>query len=453
MNMAVDKWLDEHRDELTEALRRSIRIRSVEGAEEPGAPLGRGVADALADALGTARALGFDAVDMDGLCGWCETGEGDEMLGIVVHLDVVPEGRGWDRPPYAAELENGVIYGRGTMDDKGPAFAALYAMKAVTECGLPMRRRVRLIFGCNEETGMRCIQHYYENAEAPTLAFSPDAEYPVVNSEKNIYHGGFTKRFASRVMLTAGELPNIVPGEAVATVPFDTDTVMRAAKAVRNGVTVACEPIEGGTRIVASGLGAHASTPELGKNAMLAMFALLAALPLTGEDAAAAKRLHERFAFDLHGESMGIDCEDQSGRLTMNPGVIRWDKDGIERLIIDIRHPQSNDGERMHAAIAAALDMEPAHYSNSLGYYIPEDSELVSKLLDVYAARSGKRLPPLSIGGGTYARHMKNAVGFGCEMPGREMLAHMPNEYISVDDLMYDAGMIADAIIALAVKE
>lgn len=452
MNTAVDKWLEEHSGELTEAVRESLSIRSVEGTPEDGAPLGREVAEALDHALASARALGFETTDLDRLCGWCDMGEGEELLGIAVHLDVVPEGTGWDRPPYAAELVDGVIYGRGTMDDKGPAFAALYAMKAVKEAGLPMRRRVRLIFGCNEETGMKCLHHYNAHAEAPTLAFSPDASYPVVNSEKNIYHGSFGRKFASRVRLTAGERANIVPGTAEAIVPFDEPTVLEAAKAIMNGVTVALSPVDGGTKVTATGLGAHASTPELGRNALTALFALLSALPLEGEDAEVAKTLHERFAFDFHGESMGIDCEDKSGRLTMNAGVMRWTENGIERFVIDIRHPQSNDGKKMHDAIAAALNMEQLRFSNSSGYYIPEDSELVSNLLAIYAERTGTRLPPLAIGGGTYARHLSNAVGFGCEMPDCEMLAHMPNERISVDELLFHAKLIADAIIALACK-
>ena len=147
-------------------------------------------------------------------------GTGEEQLGILAHLDVVPEGEGWTYPPYAAEIHDGRLYGRGTMDDKGPAFAALYAMKAIKECGVPLRRSVRLILGCDEESGMSCLKHYNRVAKAPTLSFSPDAEYPVVNSEKMIFRTEYEKKFDSAITLHAGTRRNVVPGEAVATVPL-----------------------------------------------------------------------------------------------------------------------------------------------------------------------------------------------------------------------------------------
>lgn len=186
MNRAVDKWIDDHKEELIEALRANLSIASVKDTEHAseGAPFGPMIRKALDDALARGKALGFDTVDYDGYCGAIDMAGGDEQLGVICHLDVVPEGTGWTYPPYGGEIHDGKLYARGTMDDKGPAFAALYAMKAIKECGVPLRRSVRLILGCDEESGMSCLKHYNQVAKAPTLSFSPDAEYPVVNSER-----------------------------------------------------------------------------------------------------------------------------------------------------------------------------------------------------------------------------------------------------------------------------
>lgn len=81
--------------------------------------------------------MGFQTRDVDGHCGWCEYGEGEEMVAVLCHLDVVPAGDGWHYPPYDCTWAEGRIYGRGVIDDKGPAAAALYALKAVRDSGAP----------------------------------------------------------------------------------------------------------------------------------------------------------------------------------------------------------------------------------------------------------------------------------------------------------------------------
>lgn len=285
MNRAVDKWIDDHKEELIEALRANLSIASVKDTEHAseGAPFGPMIRKALDDALARGKALGFDAVDYDGYCGAIDMAGGDEQLGVICHLDVVPEGTGWTYPPYGGEIHDCKLYARGTMDDKGPAFAALYAMKAIKECGVPLRRSVRLILGCDEESGMSCLKHYNQVAKAPTLSFSPDAEYPVVNSEKMIFRTEYEKKFDSAITLHAGTRRNVVPGEAVATVPLALSRIVPIMEAFMEGSEFACsaEAIdENDTKIIMKGLAAHASEPEHGKNAMLAMLALLDKLPL-----------------------------------------------------------------------------------------------------------------------------------------------------------------------------
>lgn len=460
MNQRVDQWIDDHAPDLISGLQTCLSYKTVKdpGTAGPGAPFGRGIAACLEDALAQARALGFETKNLDGYCGTVDFGAGEEQLAILCHLDVVPEGTGWTYPPYGAEIHEGMLYARGAMDDKGPAFAALYAMAAVKAQGIPMRRRVRLILGCDEESGMECLAHYNKVEKAPDLAFSPDAEYPVVNSEKMIFHAEYRKKYASKLTIKAGTVANAVPGEAEAELALSLNRILPILEAFMEKSEYACtaEAIEGGCRIRATGAAAHASMPEKGKNALLALLALLDRLPLEGEDAKTVAGLTSALRFDYHGEALGLDQEDASGRLTLNAGVVDWDQTGIRRLTIDIRAPISASGqeirEKLCAGFAPAGLVETAA-KWSEGYYIPPESELVSSLLDVYAARSGKRLPPLAIGGGTYARHLKNAVAFGIERPGEPVSIHMPDECMNLAHLVEDTKILADAILALAARE
>lgn len=457
MNKKVENLINGYQNDIVNSVQQSIRFKSVEEpAAGEGAPFGLGVKGALCHALELAESFGFDTVNYDGYVGCVDYGKGEEMLGIVCHVDVVPEGEGWTYPPYAAEIHDGRIYGRGAMDDKGPAICAIYALKAIKEAGLPMRRRVRIILGTNEETGWGCMNHYKKVAEIPTLTISPDAEYPLVNSEKGIYHPTFKCLVNTNIRVNGGTRANVVCGKASVFVPIPAFEVEQLLYVVENsGMTAEIEETENGTNVLIVGRDAHGSMPEQGKNAMQAAFALLAELPLVGEDKRVAEILHNTFKFDMHGESIGIDRTDSSGRLTLNPGVIKWDENGFE-LAIDVRHPTSMSYLEVRDAINEALiklNPELIHEKQQDGHYIPEDSELVSKLLKVYEERTGKYEAPLAIGGGTYARAFPNAVAFGCEKAGVSGPIHMPDEYVGIDELMFDTNMLADAIIALACEE
>ncbi len=434
------------------ALKSLIRIPSVKAAPEGKLPFGAPMQQALDTALTLARELGFQTKDLDGYAGIIDSGEGEETLGILAHLDVVPAGMGWTLPPFGGEERDGRIYGRGAMDDKGPALSALYALAAIRAAQVPLRRRVRIILGCDEESGWACMARYKQTEPLPTLSFSPDAEYPLVYSEKAILHATFRLPLTgSGVRAVSGERANVVPGTAEATVPCTVHDGL-----LHDGFSLELSPEDNGTCISVQGLGAHASTPQFGKNAMQMLLQVLKSLPLPERDAAVAAVLANAFHMDMHGETLGLDIADESGRFTLNPGVLRWDQDGVT-LTVDARCPHSLTPETVLKRISAAL--APAGFAVtqshvSRGHLVPRDSELVQKLLAVYRAQTGDTgAEPLAIGGGTYARAMGNAVGFGCEWPGQAMIAHMPDEYISLSDIRRNTLMMADAIVALAGKD
>lgn len=453
MNHKVDQWIDDHFDQLLSDLGDSIRIPSVYGEKSgENEPYGRDVRRALDHALAVADRLGFRTKDLDGHAGYAEYGQGCEELGVLSHLDVVPAGEGWDCDPFGAVLLEDRMVGRGTRDDKGPAFCAMYALAAVKACGLPLRRRVRLIMGCNEESGMLCMDHYLRHESAPTLAFSPDGDYPVVNAEKSSYFAIFKKEFASEITVQGGTAPNMIPGSAVATVPLAAEAAAPAAErfALETGFQAEVEPMETGCRIRVTGRQGHAATPEEGKNALQGMVALLVRLPLGEADHQALETIYRAFALDLYGQGMGIDMEDPTGRTTANLPILSWDEKGY-RMHIDIRCPVSLTKERLDELVQRAMGDARAEllYYNK-GLYVPPEDELVRELLKVYRQRTGTEAQPVRCGGGTYARKLPRAVAFGIEYEGSGTGAHQANEFARFEELRFNAKIIADAMIALA---
>lgn len=450
MNREVDLWIERHSDDMIRDLQKLVSFKSVSHKElaRPGAPFGPECRKALTHVLGICHDFGFADTDMDGYIGYADYGEGEETLGVLTHLDVVPEGEGWSSDPFAAEIADGIMTGRGVLDDKGPAITAVYALAAIKAAGLPLKRRVRLMFGCDEEAGMACLEHYIANEKLPDMAFSPDAEYPLVIAEKNIFHARYVKEYGSRITLKAGTVVNAVPGKAVATAPCCPRCVEKAIGG-EEGFTV--EAIDGGSRITATGIAAHASMPESGKNAIQMLLGLMTRLELPEEDGLAVENLYNTFKAEVHGETVGLDSADESGSLTLNLGLMDWNEKGYA-LSIDIRSPMCTGRDIILEKLDAAfqgLGARREYESFSPGCCMPEDSELVSRLLGAYRERTGDYNPPKRIGGGTYARHLKNAVAFGPERDDRENRVHMADESVPVQDLIENAKLVADGIMAL----
>ena len=203
----------------------------MENKDEDGYPFGQGTHNCLELILSIARNMGFTAKNIDDMYGYVEFGSGHKMVMALSHLDVVPERDGWTHDPYAAEIEGDRMYGRGTLDDKGPAISTLYALKAIRDSGLSIRRRIRLLFGLNEETGSKGIKYYVDHGgELPVMGFTLDAGYPVINGKKGrwtlVYHFPLKsgKGAGEILSLHGGTGTGIVPGKAHAVLSLTDDT-------------------------------------------------------------------------------------------------------------------------------------------------------------------------------------------------------------------------------------
>lgn len=451
---ALNKKILEMQDEIIEAIQKNMRIESVRGEAEPDAPYGPGPKAALVDVLELGERLGFKTGNADNRIGWLEYGEGEEMVGVLGHVDVVPAGGGWKYPPYAAEIHDGVLWGRGCLDDKGPLIGAIYALKAIRDLELPIDRRIRILFGADEECGSSCAEYYVENGyEMPTIGFTPDGQFPAIFYEKGISHvtvgkeGGIEKGNIDVEYLGGGLAPNSVTPSCKMIVNGDLNV------AEVEGVTVTKE--DGKTVIEAEGLSAHGSTPELGVNAAIKLLEAVKDNDFGGDFQKYYDMLMGRIGKETNGESLGIKYEDEeTGITTVNVGIVEFTADRMS-FTLDIRYPKNGKAEVIDPTVekvAAEYGMTFLKHSNLKSVYVPKDSELVQKLVKVYAEETGETGEPIAIGGGTYAKEFPNMVAFGPTFPGDPDVIHQPNECVAIDKLMRSIQITGAAIYELALK-
>ena len=361
-NERLDAELKALEGDMIETLQRWIRVPSVRAERSAdNAPFGENVRRALDTAMADLKRLGMEPRDVDGYCCDTEIGQGDEVIAVLSHLDVVPEGEGWAHDPYGAEIIDGRMIGRGTSDDKGPGVAALFAMKAIMNAGIPLRRRCRLILGCDEECGMQDLVYYDRKIGLPERGFSPDANFPLINTEK----GGLTMKLHAAVSderlieIASGTRVNVVPNQAVAVIAGDWREAAADAFDVEDeDCALESELVGGDTRLTVTGVSAHASVPEKGKNAAKMLVHVLAKLGIGGAPIAL---LDEAAGRESAGEDLGIAGSDKvSGALTINLGLL-FAKAGKIDVTFDCRYPVFFNPETIGETVQHRL--APAGYA------------------------------------------------------------------------------------------
>ena len=472
----VNNRIRENETEMLASLSKLISIPSVAvEAEGPGnpAPFGEDVDKAYRLMLDMAKEEGFDTFDADGYGGHIDfDGTEDGVIGVVGHLDVVPEGDGWDLDPYGGEISDGYVHGRGAVDDKGPVIASFYAMKALKECGFEPAKTIRLILGLDEETNWNGMRYYLERTpDLPDAGFTPDGDFPVIRAEKGIMVFDIVAKLPKSrgkglelSSLTGGTAANAVPDFARAVISDTTggkyDRIREAAADCVSayGWDLSCKGVGRSLEITARGKAAHGARPELGQNAVSVLMEFLGRLQFLNDGVTDFIDFYnERIGFDCHGERIGCALEDEeSGKLVFNVGKAEIDKDAV-RLTVNIRYPVSASGEEVYAGIMRVLDEYGYGIVKGLERLpinIDADDELVTTLMDIYRAQTGDtESQPLVIGGGTYARAMDNIVAFGARFPGEPELGHQRNEKISVENMMKLTRIYAEAVYELAKAE
>ncbi len=458
----IETYFKEHREEFLADLSRLVAVNSERGEKEEGYPYGRGPAAALKEALEIADRFGLHTENWENYLGIIELkADQERTLDIMAHLDVVPGGEGWTvTEPFVMKEEDGKVYGRGTSDDKGPALAAIYALRAVKELGLPVEKNVRIMLGCDEECGSSELDYYFAKTKPAEMTFTPDADFPVINVEKGHFSGIFTADVEADETLPAlrsfkgGVKSNVVPSKAEAEVEgleenILSDAIEKVGK--ETGVAFSCEEREGCFHIFADGVSAHASTPEEGKNGIVALLLLLSELPLKGDAAEKMRSLYQLFPYgDVNGKAAGIYLSDEeSGQITVSLDILNFDGKHLEAEF-DSRTPICANDENL-APVREAAEAAGLHFSGSLSkpHHVPADSDFVKTLLTCYEEYTGLEGKCLYTGGGTYVHGIENAVAFGCCMPGEETRMHGSDERISVETLLTSGMIFTEAVARL----
>lgn len=421
--MTIRQYLEEHREEMIDFLAELVAVRSVRNEPNGEYPFGKKPARALQCMLRKCEESGFTVENVENYVGSADYDSKEPALGILTHLDVVPEGTGWDSDPYVLRRSEGRLIGRGTCDDKGAAVSSLFALKAVRELAKPLKRGVRLIFGTDEENGSSDLAYYRTKKELPPMVFTPDGEYPVINAEKGMIRVYFSASF-DRLDISSGKIINAVPEQCTA-------------------------GFERHMMFLCQGKSAHASTPEKGDNAITKFL---------GEY---SREFNNPLLCGLaglfpHGETDGKSCglgfsDEISGKMTCVLSMLNTENNRLKGGI-DIRFPLDRTLKEISAIICKSLENIGFEIDSCEGtepHVTDENSPFVQSLLRVYERVTGDKGHCIAIGGGTYVHEIDGGVAFGAEFPGEDGNMHGVNEFITEENLIKNAEIMAEAIIEI----
>ena len=462
MNLDYKKLAEAKKDDILRDLGELIAIDSSEDLNNTSEeyPVGPGPVKAMKKFLSFAERDGFHTKNVDNYAGRVDFGEGDKRLGIIGHMDVVPAGDGWKTDPFKMLIEDGKIIGRGSADDKGPALAAYYGMLLLKEAGFKPKKKIDFIVGTNEETNWVGIDYYLKHEPTPDQVISPDAEFPIINGEQGIYTLTLTfkdddqKGSVQLVDFTAGIAENVTPQKAYATIKADNLTDIEAAfkKFLADNDLEGEFEIDGDeAKLELTGQGAHASAPQVGRNAATFLGLFLDQFDFAGRDKNFIHFLADVEHEDFKGEKLGVFHHDElMGDLSSAPSMFEYN--GEKAVLKDnIRYPQGTDPDKMVKQVNEKFgDILTASFASfEEPHYVPGDDPLVKTLLDVYERQTGKKGHEVIIGGGTYARLFEHGVAYGAQPEDAPMVMRQANEYMKVDDLINSIAIYAEAFYEL----
>ena len=466
MSIDFKKEVLNHKEDLLKDLFELLSVRSILGTDiTEETPFGSGPREALDLILSFGERDGYKTKLVENKAGHIEVGQGDELFGILGHVDVVPVVEAdWTSHPFKPEIRDGKIFARGSLDDKGPTMAAYYAVKLLDKLGVKWNKRVRVIIGSDEETGFRCVEAYFKHEEQPASGFTPDEMFPLVYAEKAratfdhklkfvLEDGNYNYKL---VKFNGGQVLNMVIASAKAELVGEVSDIKEkfenflAQEKLDGEVTV-----EDTIKLTLKGKAAHGSTPQYGINGATKLAEFLSTLGLDNNGKNFVNYIVEKLANDPFGEKLGIDYSDnEMGEATYNYGILDYDLEKKVGIVsTDCRHPMKFDlVARLNGVKVDNIDIEVT--STKEAHYVPKDDKLVTTLMDVYRKHTGDtKNDAFVLGGGTYARCLKKGVAFGLLFPGKEDTMHQANEYLEVEDLLLATAIYAEGIYKLCCEQ
>ena len=466
MNIDFKQEVLNHKEDLLKDLFELLSVRSILGTDiTEETPFGSGPREALDLILSFGERDGYKTKLVENKAGHIEVGQGEELFGILGHVDVVPVVEAdWTSHPFKPEIRDGKIFARGSLDDKGPTMAAYYAVKLLDKLGVKWNKRVRVIVGSDEETGFRCVEAYFKHEEQPASGFTPDAMFPLVYAEKARATFDHKLKFVSEdgeynyklVKFKGGQVLNMVIASAIAELVGEVSDIKEKfenflAQEKLDGEVI----VENTIKLTLKGKAAHGSTPQYGVNAATKLAEFLSTLGLDNNGKNFVDYIVEKLANDPFGEKLGINyADDEMGEATYNYGILDYDLEKKAAVVsTDCRHPKKFDLiDRLKGVKEDNIDIEVT--STKEAHYVPKDDELVTILMDVYKKHTGDtKNDAFVLGGGTYARCLKKGVAFGLLFPGKEDTMHQANEYLEVEDLLLATAIYAEGIYKLCCEQ
>ncbi|MFD2044710.1 dipeptidase PepV [Ornithinibacillus salinisoli] len=429
-----------------------------------GMTFGEDIQKALSFMLAKGEEEGLLTYQHDGLYGYIEFGpkEAKDYIAVLCHVDVVPASGKWTNPPFEPYVENNRIYARGAIDDKGPTMAAWYALKLLIKSEYPIKHRIRLIIGTNEESGMNCMKSYVANEPEALFGFAPDAQFPIIHAEKGQINlelsckPKYAKDTINLESFQAGTRGNMVPDIASAVIKgkFTQEQLQRINQLEQIHEDVSMEQTdEHSFTIRTVGVSAHGMEPFKGQNAAFSLASILLSLE--------ELQFHPYLTFiqtylknDFYGQNLGIDFEDNiAGKLTVNAGILHYDLEKGGTIQLNIRCPIETPYEKTIDQLKALADQKGWFISNQRStqpHYVHAEHDGIKALQVAYEKVTNNKATLLSTGGATYARFLTNGVAFGAVFPGKTNTAHQVDEYAELDDLKKATLIYAEALYRLA---
>jgi len=440
----MKKFIEENYEQMEKDLAELVSYNSVYSDDEK--PFGSQNRKVLDKAIELMNEKGFKTENVDYYAGYGEIGEGEQVIGLVCHLDIVPAGEGWNSDPFTMTKKDGILYGRGVSDDKGAAVASMYALKYLKDTNYHLKKRVRLILGCNEETGSKCIKYYVDKYGSVDMGFTPDGDFPGIYAEKGMIGGYLSGKDTKIIDIKGGEASNIVCKKVECKVPCGSFDETKFKNFLSEN-KVECEIVNGEeTNITVYGVAAHGASPDLGVNAINF---LLEGLYNADFNDPFTDFFHEYFGLCLHAEKMGFEeLKDDATNTSTNLGLA-FVENGEIKISVDMRFPI-----KTHVANCKGLldkvkkgDNQYVFVNGIEPLYFDQDTPMIKAMLKAYQDVTGdKDSRMMAIGGGTYAKSMNNIIAFGCEYEDEDNQIHNANEWLRVDRFKQQVEIYIEAI-------